>query len=102
MADVYWLSFRIKDDAGYADTYQALIDALKGAINTGSWWFETTSFYVFKSEHSIGDLANIIKKSIRVDRDLVVLGKSEFKAGRVIGLCEDQDIFTLVPFMKKV
>lgn len=98
----FWVSFRIKDDAGYDDAYKSLTDALQGVADATCWWFETTSFYIFNSEYSTDQVANHIKANIRPDRDLVVLGMPNFKGGRVIGHCEDQDIFRLIPDMKKV
>lgn len=102
MADTYWLSFRIHEDAGYSDAYEALIASVKKHVTNGKWWFETTSFYVFGSTSTIDAIAASVKAGIRPDRDLVVIGKPDYKTGRVIGKCEDQDIFSLIPFMKKV
>lgn len=98
----YWISFRLKDDDGYEDAYEAFTDVMKKALDQSTWWFETTSFYIADSEISLDGLAMRVKRAIRLDRDLVVIGMPGFKAGRVIGKCSDQDIFTLVPFMKKV
>ena len=95
----YWLSFRIKDDAGYADSYDSLIEAIGKVADQTSWWLETTSFYIFKSDYSTDQIANHIKRSIRADRDLVILGMPNFRGGRVIGKYDDPDIFDLFPGM---
>lgn len=98
---VYWLSFRINADAGYDETYSNLADTIRSSVS-GKWWYETTSFYIFESAISLDTLAQYIKMAIRADRDLAVLGMTSFDGGRVIGKCDDQDIFRLVQTMKKV
>ena len=97
----YWMSFRIKNDAGYADAYDSLVKAVGEVADQTNWWSETTSFYIFQSENSTDQIANHLKQSIRPDRDLIVLGLPNYKGGRVIGKCDDQDIFDLFPGMKK-
>lgn len=97
----YWMSFRIHNDQGYTAAYEKLIAAVKKSVS-GKWWYEPTSFYAFESEDNISQLAGQLKQAIRPDRDLIILGMPDFKAGRVIGKCDDQDIFSIIPFMKKV
>lgn len=104
MADTYWLSFRLNDSGQWADTYDhrydALIDVIKTSCN-GKWWFETSSFFLFASTRTADQLVSSIKMAIAESVDLVVLGKTDYKTGRVIGNCKDKDIYELVPFMKK-
>lgn len=102
MAEVYWLSFRIHNDSGYDAVYEDLREAIGSFADKTTWWSETTSFYIFESDYSIGDIASGIKRSIRTDRDLVVIGMTNVKAGRVIGSVVDEDILSLIPFMRKV
>lgn len=106
MADTYWLSFRLADRgkwaASYNTRYDDLHETIKQAATGGKWWLETSSFYLFSSEESIDAIVNRIKKAIAEEADLAVVGKTEYKTGRVIGNCQDPDIFHLVPFMKKV
>ena len=99
--DTYWLSFRIADTASYERRYEALISAIGQVADQSCWWFETTSFYLFQSEHDIDAIAAHIGASINQSLDLVVIGKTDYKTGRVVGRCDDGDIFKLVPFMKK-
>ncbi|NML95455.1 hypothetical protein [Novosphingobium olei] len=95
------MSFRIHEDAGYNVTYEKLIAAVRKSV-AGNWWYEPTSFYAFESELGISDLAATLKAAIRSDRDLIILGMPDFKSGRIIGKCDDQDIFKIIPFMKNV
>lgn len=107
MADTYWLSFRLHDSGGYERTYDERLSDLTSEIkaasgNDGNWWFETTSFFVFTSAETIDTIVTRVKRAINLDVDLVVIGKPEFKAGRVVGKLVDHDILSLIPFMKKV
>lgn len=97
----YWLSFRIADDAGYSDRYDKLIETVKALKTGNNWWFETTSFFIFDSEHNADGIAASVKKAISPTVDIAILGMTDFKTARAIGAVKDQDIFTLVPFMKK-
>lgn len=101
MADTYWLSFRLHEDSGYESTYNKLQEAIKDSVN-GKWWFETTSFFTFASNYSMNDLASKIKSSIRPDRDLVLIGMTDYKSARLIGKSNDRDIDQLIPFLKRV
>ena len=105
MANTYWLSFRLHDSDGYEKTYnkrlEALNDTIMEACGHARWWLETTSFYLFASAESTDQIATRVKRAIVEKVDLVVFGKTDFKAGRVVGNCQDPDIFDLVPFMKK-
>lgn len=101
MSNTYWVSFKIHDDSGYQSAYNRLSEAIKEAISDQKWWLETTSFYLFKSELDINTISRSIKLALRQDRDLAVIGMTEYKTGRVVGNCADDDIFHLAPFMKK-
>jgi hypothetical protein len=104
---VYWLSFRLKDSDGYERTYNdrlsKLNDELKASCGNGSnWWFETSSFFIFETAESIDTIVTRIKRAIAVAADIVVIRAMDTKTGRVIGRCEDGDIFKLVPYLEKV
>jgi hypothetical protein len=66
------------------------------------WWCETTAFYIFEADSTIDAVAGAVKRAFNPQTDLAVVGMPEFKSGRVVGKLDDQDIFKLVPFMKKV
>jgi len=101
MAETFWLSFELKSDATYSDRYGTLIEALKKHVS-GKWWFETTSFYVFSSGSSADTIAAAIKSAIEPKTDRVILGMTDFKTARAIGLFNKfDDLQSLIPFIKK-
>ncbi len=107
MADTFWLSFRLSDKKGWRDTYNDRLTSLNDEIREASGdgpnlWVETTSFFLFASDESTETIVARIKSAIALEADIAVLGKTEYKTGRVIGKCDDMDIFNLVPWMKKV
>ncbi len=95
---VYWLTFRLKEDATYSDRYDALIEQVKGIQHM--WWVDASSFILFEATSSIDDIAKFIKGAIDPAKDLVLVGMPDFKDARVIGALKDQDLFTLMPFTK--
>lgn len=104
MADTYWISTFTADKTTpkgtYDDRRSNTLAALR-AVSDG-WWAETTSFVVFGSEKSTDELVKIIKGRIDTACDIVLLGKTETKVLRHIGLDEYPGVLaTLVPFMKK-
>jgi len=96
----YWLSFRLTDDRTYSERYKNLTDTVQN-LST-KWWVEASSFIVFASASSIDQIASAISDVIYIDTDVVILGMPEFKSARLIGHHEDEDIFELIPFIKKV
>ena len=96
-----WLSFRLHDDQGYDKTYTTLQETVQ-ELSQSQWWFETSSFYVFECEAGARKAAAAVKKVIRQDRDIVVVGSFGFKTCIVLSKCDDQDIFELVDFAKKL
>lgn len=104
---VYWLSFRLKDSDGYERTYDDRLEKLNDEIrqscgNNSMWWFETTAFFIFKTAESIDTITARVKRAINTAVDIAVVRQMDSKTGRVIGKCDDADIFKLVPYMKKV
>jgi hypothetical protein len=101
MADeTYWVTFRIHDDA----TYETRRDKLYAAINDVSttWWLEPTSFIAFASSLTADAIAGKIKAAFNPATDLALLGMPGFKTARLIGKSDDNDIYDLIPFLKKV
>jgi hypothetical protein len=102
----YWLSFRIHDSDGFEKTYEkrreALVEQIRLASGDGSrWWFDTTSFFIFKSAESIDAIVTRVKKAIDQRVDLVVVRYLDQKTGRIVGHLNDRDILTLAPYFKE-
>ncbi|SFL38719.1 hypothetical protein SAMN04488004_11679 [Loktanella salsilacus] len=100
MADTYFISFVIREDATYSERYEGLMEDLR-ALSPTIWWSETTSFIILQSDLSIDYIVGIVEQHIDAKKDIAVIGKTEYKTMRVCGAYEDEDIFNLVPFAKK-
>jgi hypothetical protein len=100
MAETYWVTFRIHDDA----TYEHRRDKLYEAIRTVSskWWIEPTSFITFASNESANAIAFRIKSAFNPNTDLALPGMTDYKTALLIGKSEDSNIFDLIPFLKRV
>jgi hypothetical protein len=96
---VYWLTFRIENDAGYRNRYDALIEAIR--VISSKWWVEPTSFLLFESARDIDGVAAVSKAAINPRIDMALVGMPDFKSARLVGASTDQDIFALMPFTKK-
>jgi hypothetical protein len=65
------------------------------------WWLEPSSFIVFSSSSDISVVASRIKDAINTAKDIVIVGMPDYKSARLIGANHDNDIFDLIPFIKK-
>jgi len=99
---VYWLSFRLAEDSTYSERYTALNQAIDAMCS--QWWFDTSSFFVFESDLGIDQVAVNAKAAVNPSKgkDIVLIGMSEFKSTRLIGVPDYEAIFGLMPFTKKV
>lgn len=100
----FWLSFRIeyKDVGGksYEDRYTALTDAL--AAVRGNFWEETSSFMIFESDLPIAQIAARAKAAIAPTHDLFVIRELDKQSAIGCGCINDQDLFVLMPYAKKL
>jgi hypothetical protein len=104
MARIYWLAYRIADHGPYRATWPGRYQALESAVafvTDTVLWKETPSFILFDSEETLDEIRSHIGKAIDASVDLAVLCDPEAKTGSIIGTAQDDDIFTLLPFMKK-
>lgn len=100
MATTYWLTFRLRDSGGWERTYHqrlADLDAEVKAAAGSDWWAEPTSFYIFSSEEGISAIVARVKRAIDEEADLVVIGMTAVKGGRIVGAVDDKDIYRLFP-----
>ena len=56
----------------------------------------------FESGNGIDNIAAAVGSAMDADVDLVLIGMTDFKSARMIGDTQDNDIFGLIPFVKKV
>jgi hypothetical protein len=100
MAETYWLTFRLADDATYSTRLDKLTKAVQD-VTAGTWWVEPTSFLLFQSASDIDAVAAIVKAAINPAKDIVLIGMPDYKSARIIGASTDPDLFKLMPFTKK-
>jgi hypothetical protein len=85
---VYWLTFRIADDADSARRWRALEAAL-GAL-ASSHWKEPTSFWMFRTAVSPAMIRQGVGSAINQQQDVVafaLLGSTEVE---IVGKSNDQ------------
>lgn len=99
--ETYWFSFHIENDSTYQQRYDRLIESIRDKLN-GKWWLETTSFIIFQSNSNIDTIALAVKAAFNPNKDIAVIGMSDYKSARLIGASKDPDIYDLMPFIKKV
>jgi hypothetical protein len=100
MAQTYWLTFRIHDDAGYDDRRESLYKEIDTISDV--WWVEPTSFVLFRSDQSMAQVCGVVSRAINPNVDLVVVGMPEYKSMRTIGELKNYDALAiLVPFVKQ-
>lgn len=94
----YWITFRIADHGNY----QARYDALHLAIHerTDKVWEESSSFILFRSEHTIDQLASAVERALDTDIDVALIGMTEVKSARIVGDWSDPDLTELIPFVQ--
>jgi hypothetical protein len=76
------------------------MEALVGAATGGKHWKDPTSFVLFRSGLKIDKIATLVKRAIDEDSDIAVIGKPDYKAARVVGMVEDEDLFDLWDWIK--
>lgn len=103
MADnMYWVTFRLVQDATRQDRYDMLVGALNDAATGGSYWDEPTSFWLFNSSLSIDEISAMIGDSIDTGKDVALIGMPHKKSARVVGKVDDKDLFKIHDFVKQV
>ena len=83
----------------YTTRYSEFLEAVRQ--QTTKWWPEPTSFICFASDLDIDTICGRLKRPLSVDHDLFLIGMPEFKSARIWGHNPDNDIYELIPFLKK-
>ena len=96
----YWITFRLAENATYTRRYDELVNAVR--LLSTKWWVDATSFIVFASNETIDSVAETVQNAINLKTDIAVVGMPDYKSARLIGETDDEDIFALIPFIKKV
>jgi hypothetical protein len=101
---IYWLTFRLHEEkisgSSYEQRYQALYRAVEKLAT--KWWGEPTSFIAFESAASISTIATACRAAIAPTHDVVLIRLMDRQSAILVGKAENQDIFKLMPYLKKV
>lgn len=94
---IFAITFRIHQDASYADRYQSVVDAIK-AETTSVYWDEPTSFLLIESEHNSEGLATAIDRASQFasEKDLLLVVNLSRNGYKAIGKVRDSDLHTLM------
>ncbi|PLT95485.1 hypothetical protein BMJ34_20835 [Sinorhizobium medicae] len=98
---IFAVTFRIADETtllgSYRERWTSVDEAIK-ASTTGTYWNETTSFYLIQSSTNSTDLAREINNAsnLDVERDLLVCINLSQKGYKTLGKYEDGDIDALM------
>lgn len=98
---VFLVSFDLKYDDDYSDRYSSFMEQVKKG---GKWWADTTSFVAVETDETIDTFCNRIylQSKFNGTKDLYLVLDANVKSGRVRGALKDQDLFKLLPFVKKL
>lgn len=102
MALIYLVTFRLKQNRTYQDRYDKLVSAIADVAAGYKTWEEPTSCVVLGSKYEIDPVAEHLKKAIDPNVDVILILKTDYKDARVVGTVEDDDIFALIPYAKKM
>jgi hypothetical protein len=99
-----WLTFRIADRTVGSLTYDDRLKALQEAVRlrASKWWRKPTSFIAFESSEDIGTLASACKSAIAPSHDLFLIREMDRQSAIICGNNDDDDIFKLMPYLKKL
>jgi hypothetical protein len=100
----YWVTFRISKKTFNHKTNEDRYKALQEAVRTSTtkWWVDPENFYVFESERDIESLAESFKLAIDPTHDLFLIRDMNAGSAVIYGKTEDHDIFTLMPYLKRL
>jgi hypothetical protein len=65
------------------------------------YWEKTSSFFAIDTAQDLDTIAARCKVAIAPSKDLVLVLDANNKAGRITGKNDDQDIFLIIPYVKK-
>ena len=100
---MYWITFRIAYETAAGRSYDDRYEAFTNAViaSSSSYWAQTTSFYVIDSNISIDTLVATLKHEFSPSKDLFLIRQVDTKSARICGQNDDNDIFTLMPYLER-
>lgn len=98
------ISFRIADKTingrTYDERYEALIEAVRGIIE-GKHWDQSTAFILVQTNMTTERVCDTCCKALEPSHDLVLVMSVTHKAAYIGGKNDDNDIYSIIEFLKK-
>jgi hypothetical protein len=101
----FWLSFRITDNVktqrSFDRRYEDIIQVISRHIS-GEYWEESSSFIIFESRSTIDQIVHDAKIAVDPRYDLFLIRRLDVKQARICGKTTDENIYKMMPYLKKV
>ena len=95
---IYTATFRIHEDATYADRYNSVVEAIKKVCHGGQYWDEPTSFFLFENPSTAKKITEYIdaNSAFAPSKDLLLVINLSLNDYSVIGKVNDNAIYALM------
>ncbi len=95
--NLFAISFRIHNDATYAERYSSVNDAILAQRHT-TYWAEPTSFFLLDSTKNSAELATAINQTSKFaeSKDLLIVINLNQRGYKVLGHYTDGDVDKLM------
>lgn len=90
---VFCLTFRIHEDATYAQRYDSVVEAVRRCCH-GEYWDQTTSFFLFENPSTSEKIADWINQNSQFAeaKDVLLVINLTQKGYKAIGAVKDRKI----------
>jgi hypothetical protein len=97
---IFFATFRIHEDASYAERYESVVEAIKIVCHGDCYWDEPTSFFLFENPEQSAAIADWIDANSKfsASKDLLLITNLTNKGYKAIGNVKDK---CLQELMKK-
>jgi len=92
----YWMTYRLADDGQFVARNKQ-INIILNSVSEGIRWAEAHTFFIFKSKLGINEVAAQFRPALDERKDMLLIGMTEFKEARVLGVPEQTALYALVP-----
>ena len=92
----YWMTYRLADDGQFVARSKQ-INTILNSVSEGARWAEPHTFFIFKSKLGINDVIARFRPALDERKDMLLLGMTEFKEARVLGVPQHAALYALVP-----
>lgn len=92
------------DESSYTRIQKALHEAIVAGVPRSSTWLETTSFYVIETSENSHEFTKRVTAAakMRPAKDKLLVINMNQQGGAAWGAITDPDIYSLLPFVKKL